>query len=76
MRMASRLLLRPSLAHSTARQLVHDTTAARRRLSQTPRRRRAKQPAEEADFTSVLDHPPQLVRTGRRHGPGLLILGA
>ncbi|KAI0384371.1 SURF1-domain-containing protein [Hypomontagnella monticulosa] len=31
-------------------------------------------PAEDPSFTSVLDNPPELVRTGRRHGPGLIIL--
>ncbi|ORY60512.1 SURF1 family-domain-containing protein [Pseudomassariella vexata] len=31
-------------------------------------------PAEDPNFTSILDNPPQLVRAGRRHGPGLIIL--
>lgn len=34
----------------------------------------SKPPAEDPSFTSVLDHPPELVRTGRRHGPGLIVL--
>ncbi|KAI0096392.1 SURF1 family protein [Nemania sp. FL0031] len=37
----------------------------------TPRRR---QPGDDPNFTSILDNPPELVRTGRRHGPGLIIL--
>ncbi|KAK8016287.1 SURF1 family protein [Apiospora rasikravindrae] len=43
-------------------------------FSQTPRAR-SKQPAEDPNFSSILDNPPQLVRTGgRRHGPGLIVL--
>ncbi|OTA56843.1 SURF1-domain-containing protein [Hypoxylon sp. EC38] len=38
----------------------------------TPRSQRP--PAEDPAFTSILDNPPELVRTGRRHGPGLIIL--
>lgn len=41
--------------------------------SSTPRR--ARQPADDPGFTSIVDNPPELVRTGRRHGPGLIILG-
>ncbi|KAI1307464.1 SURF1 family protein [Xylaria venustula] len=37
----------------------------------TPQRR---QPGDDPNFTSILDNPPELVRTGRRHGPGLIIL--
>lgn len=32
------------------------------------------QPGDNPSFTSVLDNPPELVRTGRKHGPGLIIL--
>ncbi|KAI1772722.1 SURF1-domain-containing protein [Hypoxylon cercidicola] len=45
----------------------------RRPFTHTPRRP-ARPPAEDPSFTSVLDNPPELVRTGRRHGPGLLVL--
>ncbi|KAI4870304.1 SURF1-domain-containing protein [Hypoxylon rubiginosum] len=39
--------------------------------------RPARPPAEDPSFTSILDNPPELVRTGRRrHGPGLLVLAA
>jgi len=37
--------------------------------------RNQQQPVDEPGFTSVLDNPPELVRTGRRHGWGLIILG-
>ncbi|KAH8661895.1 SURF1 family-domain-containing protein [Xylariales sp. PMI_506] len=46
----------------------------RRPFSQSPRSTN-RQPAEDPNFTSVLDNPPQLVRTGRKHSkPGLLFL--
>ncbi|KAK7914604.1 hypothetical protein PG985_012307 [Apiospora marii] len=45
-----------------------------RYFSQTPRGR-AQQPAEDPNFSSILDNPPQLVRTGgRKHGLGLIVL--
>ncbi|KAK4124939.1 SURF1-domain-containing protein [Parathielavia appendiculata] len=44
----------------------------RRPVSNSPGRPR--QPADDPGFTSILDNPPELVRTGRRHGPGLIIL--
>ncbi|QSZ30813.1 hypothetical protein DSL72_000371 [Monilinia vaccinii-corymbosi] len=33
-----------------------------------------RQPADDPNFISIIDNPPNLVRTGRRHGPGLIIL--
>ena len=38
-------------------------------------KRSLKQPADEDTFRSIVDNPPNLVRTGRRHGRGLIILG-
>lgn len=39
-------------------------------------RRKKQQPsADDPEFVSILDGPPQLVRVGKRHGPGLIILG-
>ena len=32
--------------------------------------------ANNPEFSSVVDNPPSLVRTGRRHGPGLIVLGS
>lgn len=45
------------------------TFTQRSPFSQTPRRRSKTpdQPAEDPNFTSILDNPPQLVRTGNRH---------
>ncbi|KEZ39212.1 Uncharacterized protein SAPIO_CDS9876 [Scedosporium apiospermum] len=41
-------------------------------FSTTPRSRR--DPVEERDFISLVDQPPQLVRSGRKHGVGILFL--
>ncbi|KAF7960518.1 hypothetical protein EAE96_000198 [Botrytis aclada] len=35
---------------------------------------KSRQAADDPNFTSIIDNPPNLVRTGRRHGPGLIIL--
>ncbi|KAK3693795.1 SURF1 family-domain-containing protein [Podospora appendiculata] len=53
--------------------LLRPSATPRRLLSTSPRRR-AKQPGDDPNFTSILDNPPELVRTGRRHGYGLIIL--
>ncbi|KAL2261599.1 hypothetical protein VTK26DRAFT_3808 [Humicola hyalothermophila] len=45
----------------------------RRPVSNTPRRP-SRQAADDPNFTSIVDNPPELVRTGRKHGPGLIIL--
>lgn len=40
------------------------------------RRRYARSPADDPNFTSVLDRPSPLVRSGQKgHGPGILVLG-
>ena len=31
--------------------------------------------ADRPGFQSIVDNPPVLVRSGRKHGPGLIILG-
>ncbi|KAG9228699.1 COX1 assembly protein-like protein Shy1 [Amylocarpus encephaloides] len=46
---------------------------ARRHISKSSRCQRPA-PADDPNFMSVVDNPPQLVRTGRRHGPGLIVL--
>ncbi|ERS98155.1 hypothetical protein HMPREF1624_04936 [Sporothrix schenckii ATCC 58251] len=54
------------------------STVAARGRSQQPRPADAAeplQPADDPNFTSILDNPPELVRSGgRRHGPGLIVL--
>ncbi|KAI1748817.1 SURF1 family-domain-containing protein [Xylaria castorea] len=50
------------------------SSSPRRPFTHTSSRNEARQPGDDPNFTSILDHPPELVRTGRRHGPGLIIL--
>jgi surfeit locus 1 family protein len=50
------------------------SSAPRRPFSQSARCHDKLQPADDPNFTSILDNPPNLVRAGRRHGPGLIIL--
>ena len=38
-------------------------------------RRHAYNAADSPGFTSIVDHPPQLVRVNRKHGYGIIILG-
>ncbi|RDW63838.1 hypothetical protein BP5796_10340 [Coleophoma crateriformis] len=46
-----------------------------RHISASARRSRpAPQPADDPNFMSIVDNPATLVRTGRKHGPGLIIL--
>jgi hypothetical protein len=40
-----------------------------------PQKRFRSTQVENTEFNSIVDNPPTLVRTGRRHGPGLIILG-
>ncbi|KAH9884030.1 SURF1-domain-containing protein [Xylariomycetidae sp. FL2044] len=51
----------------------HLTTTLPRPASPRPPSR-PENPADDPTFTSVLDNPPELVRSGRRHGPGLIVL--
>ncbi|KAB8207405.1 cytochrome oxidase [Aspergillus parasiticus] len=49
-----------------------DSICARCRRQQI--RLYSKQLADDPRWLSVVDHPAQIVRTGRKHGPGLIIL--
>ncbi|KAI9875238.1 MAG: surf-like protein [Pleopsidium flavum] len=42
--------------------------------SRPTQRRFAHTPAEDPNFFSIVDNPPKLVKSGRRHGPGLIVL--
>ncbi|CAH0039642.1 unnamed protein product [Clonostachys solani] len=48
--------------------------ATPRRLFSTTRARPNRQAADTPEFVSIADAPPKLVRAGKRHGPGLIIL--
>ncbi|KAI1366635.1 SURF1 family-domain-containing protein [Xylaria arbuscula] len=52
----------------------HHHLRQRRPFTHTTPRPAAQQPGDDPNFTSILDNPPELVRAGRRHGPGLIIL--
>lgn len=44
-------------------------------LRYAPQRRFAHNPADNPNFESILDKPVKLVQAGKKHGPGLIILG-
>ncbi|KAK5654364.1 hypothetical protein OQA88_7273 [Cercophora sp. LCS_1] len=78
-------LLRPLVGHRLAYSLCRNASArwtpvrfeltpARRQGISTSPRRPHRQPADNPEFTSVLDNPPELVRTGRKHGWGIIVL--
>ncbi|KAK4452897.1 SURF1 family-domain-containing protein [Podospora aff. communis PSN243] len=72
-----RSLPRQRMASSADRNALQKWTApkvapGRRPFSTSPRQLR--QPADDPAFHSVLDNPPELVRTGRKHGWGLIVL--
>ncbi|PNY24424.1 Cytochrome oxidase assembly protein shy1 [Tolypocladium capitatum] len=76
-----RLLRGPRAAKSLPRTAPRCARIARpappRRPFSTSRPRSDKpQPVDDPDFVSILDAPPQIVRAGRRHGPGLILLGS
>jgi len=68
LRLTSRRPTPSCLQRSTA-----NTCFLNRPLSSTARRS-IKQPGDDPNFTSILDNPPELIRTGRRHGYGLIVL--
>ncbi|KAI0509244.1 SURF1 family-domain-containing protein [Xylaria bambusicola] len=64
------------LARHITRSLTHQfpKPGPRRPFTRTAPRHNARQPGDDPNFTSILDNPPELVRAGRRHGPGLIVL--
>jgi surfeit locus 1 family protein len=52
-----------------------DSICARCRTQQIRFQSQFNQMADDPRWLSVVDHPAQIVRTGRKHGPGLIILG-
>lgn len=70
-----RLPARPSRTPQLSPPSSRRTFSHTRRRPQNPHQQQPQQPADDPNFTSILDNPPQLVRTGRRrHGLGLLVL--
>ncbi|KAK5635767.1 hypothetical protein RRF57_011479 [Xylaria bambusicola] len=63
-----------SLTHQFPKRRPHFQQCSRRPFTHTTPRHNARQPGDDPNFTSILDNPPELVRAGRRHGPGLIIL--
>jgi surfeit locus 1 family protein len=73
---APQTLLRSLRASRQIPRCTRLTNAPPRRQFTSSFFRRKKQPsADDPEFVSILDGPPQLVRVGKRHGPGLLVLG-
>lgn len=64
---------RPRIQRTMKRDTFQDCLQHQHSFSSTPLR--LVQPADNGNFTSIVDNPPVLVRSGRKHGPGLLILG-
>ena len=73
---ASQRVPRPSILQS--RQWTCPQCAFKSRpQTRVQRRSYASQPGDSPEFTSIVDNPPQLVRAGgKKHGWGLLVLGA
>lgn len=46
-----------------------------RQFSRSARGCNARQAADDPNFESIVDKAPTLIRSGKRHGPGLIILG-
>ncbi|OAQ68682.1 surfeit 1 [Pochonia chlamydosporia 170] len=62
------------LCQSTPRATRSAFTRPLHRQFTNTSRRADKQAADDPNFTSILDAPPQIVRAGKRHGPGIILL--
>lgn len=78
---SSRFILCRFRSTGTVRNIARDSRdnlisrwQSSRHISQS-RPRCEKQAGDDPNFMSIVDNPPNLVRTGRKHGPGLIILG-
>ncbi|KAK0390773.1 hypothetical protein NLU13_0276 [Sarocladium strictum] len=47
---------------------------ASRNFTSTRTRPNDRQPVDNPEFVSILDGPPKIVRAGKRHGPGIILL--
>ncbi|OAA75150.1 Surfeit locus 1 [Akanthomyces lecanii RCEF 1005] len=59
---------------TTAQQPAVSRPSSNSRFFSSTRRRAAKQAADDPNFVSTVDLDPTMIRPGRRHGPGLIIL--
>ncbi|KAI5305047.1 autophagy protein 13 [Ascosphaera pollenicola] len=67
-------------ASPTLRQTVHiqnktSSSIFAQCLRRSQQRRGVKQLADDPNWSSPVDNPPQLIRTGQRHGYGIIFLG-
>ena len=62
--------LRPSIHQSSSFRLPKQVG-----LFHNASKRSAVNPADTPGWTSIVDNPPRIVRTGKRHTAGLIILG-
>ncbi|KAM3502176.1 hypothetical protein MY11210_009148 [Beauveria gryllotalpidicola] len=63
-----------STTTTTAARPPPSSTTSSRFFSTTRRTRARKQPADDPNFVSTVDLDPTMIRPGRKHGPGLIIL--
>ena len=68
------LLLRSQIRQRAAKNWTRLYPCLGRTRQAPPGRRFAHSPADNRLFNSIVDNPPQLVKTGQRHGPGLVVL--
>ncbi|KAI0468951.1 SURF1 family-domain-containing protein [Xylaria cf. heliscus] len=64
----------PRHLHTRTSSFRSSPPKSQRFLTHSAPRKSRPQPGDDPNFTSILDNPPELVRIGRRHGPGLIIL--
>ncbi|KAK1758532.1 cytochrome oxidase assembly protein shy1 [Echria macrotheca] len=79
LRPLTRQRISPAATRKSAQKLwtpykpARSSSAQQRPLSTSPQNHN-RQAADEPGFTSILDNPPELVRAGKRHGWGLIVL--
>lgn len=69
---ASSILLKQAVVRPLPR-TIYQKCPGCRQISKSSLR--FKQAGDDPNFVSIADNPAVLVRTGRRHGPGLILLG-
>ncbi len=72
--LVTRIVTKRSLCRTFRRTPRQDCSACRY-ISKSARVRNERQAADHPNFESIVDKAPTLIRSGKRHGPGLIILG-